>query len=163
MTSTVQHTVRLRRFAAAFLDLAIAMTFALVPAALTQGPSQGRVFGIGLLVGALYLLFRDGIPYAEWGARSLAKRWLGIRPYPVSGESMSWMLSVRRNLTIAASFAIPAFIYLIGGHKGIPFGDWVILPTVVLVIAEAALVAIDPIGRRIGDRVAHTRILEARH
>lgn len=162
MTSTVQHTVRLRRFAAAFLDMAIAMTFALVPAALTQGPAQGRVFGSGLLVGAVYLLFRDGIPFAEWGARSLAKRWLGIRPYPISGEPMTWMISVRRNATIAACFGIPAVVYLIGGHKGVPFGDWIILATLLVVAGEAALVAIDPIGRRIGDRLARTRILEAR-
>jgi hypothetical protein len=163
MSTTAPHTIRVRRFAAAFLDVAIAMTFALVPAALTQGPAQGRVFGVGLLVGTAYLLLRDGIPYAEWGARSLAKRWLGIRPYPVSGEAMTWRHSFRRNLTVAASFGIPALIYLIGGHKGIPFGDWVIYATLVVLLFEAALVGIDPIGRRIGDRFAQTRILEARH
>ncbi|MEL7416520.1 MAG: hypothetical protein AAGJ92_11615, partial [Pseudomonadota bacterium] len=60
--------VRVRRFAAGLLDSTLTLALALAPAALAPGVLKGRMFGVGLLLGALYLLFRDSIPYAEWGA-----------------------------------------------------------------------------------------------
>ena len=154
--------VRVRRFAAAFLDGALALTLALVPAALTPGATKGRAFGVGLLIGAVYLLVRDGLPYAEWGARSLGKRWLGIRPYRLGGEALTWTSSIQRNATVGGAFAVWSLVYLAGGFRGVPFG-WVLMwGAVALVAVEALLVAIDPVGRRLGDRLARTRVIEAR-
>ena len=55
-----------------------------------------------------------------------------------------------------------ALLYLAGGYRGIPFGEIVLGLAALVVVAEAVLVAIDPVGRRIGDRIAHTRVVEAR-
>ncbi|MDT0632407.1 RDD family protein [Rubrivirga sp. S365] len=154
--------VRVRRFAAAFLDGALALTLALVPAALTPGAFKGRMFGVGLLLGAAYLLLRDGLPYAEWGPRSLGKRWLGLRPYCVGGAALTWEVSARRNATVGGALAVWALIYLAGGFRGIPFGGFLLWAAVAVVVIEAVLVAIDPVGRRLGDRIAQTRVVEAR-
>ena len=155
--------VRVRRFAAGLLDATITLLLALAPAALVPGVLKGRMFGLGLLLGAAYLLLRDAIPYAEWGSRSLGKRWIGIRPYAVSGEPLTWRLSMRRNATVAGAATVWAVLYLIGGYKGIPFGEFVLGAAGIVILFEAVLVAIDPAARRLGDRWAKTRVIEARH
>lgn len=156
------HTVRIRRYAAAFLDALLALTIALAPAVPFPGVLKSRVFGVGLVAGTAYLLLRDGIPYAEWGARSLGKRWLGVRPYRVSGEPMDWRVSARRNATVAAAFGIPAVAYVLGGYRGFPFDRFVWLVAVGLVLVEAVLAGTDAEGARLGDRWADTRVTEAR-
>lgn len=156
------HTVRIRRYAAAFLDALLALTIALAPAVPFPGVLKSRVFGVGLVAGTAYLLLRDGIPYAEWGARSLGKRWLGVRPYRVSGEAMDWRVSARRNATVAAAFGIPAVAYVLGGYRGFPFDRLVWLVAVGLVLVEAVLAGTDAEGARLGDRWADTRVTEAR-
>ena len=162
VSATLAQPVRVRRYAAAFLDGSIALLLALVPAALTPGVLKGRMFGIGLLLGALYLLFRDGIPYAAWGARSLGKRWLGIRPYLPRGGELTWAVSARRNATVGGAALVPALIFFVGGYKLVPFADLILWAALAVLVAEAALVGIDPVGRRLGDRIAHTRVVEAR-
>lgn len=154
--------VRVRRVAAALIDAALALTIALVPAAFTPGIAKARVFGVGLLVGAVYMLVRDAIPYAEWGARSPGKRLIGLRPYRVGALPMDRRTSVRRNATLSAALGVPALMYLGGGYALIPFGDWIIWLCVALVAVETLLVAVDPLGRRLGDRLASTRVIEAR-
>ncbi len=155
--------VRVRRFAAALLDGVLALLLALTPAAVVPGVLKGRMFGVGLLLGAAYLLLRDGIPYAEWGSRSLGKRWLGIRPYRMSGEPMTWAVSARRNATVAGAVGLGAVLYLVGGYRGIPFGEFLLYIGAAVLAAESLLVAVDPVGRRAGDRLAQTRVIEARH
>ena len=154
--------VRVRRFAAALLDGTLALLIALAPAAFVPGVLKGRMFGVGLLLGAAYLLLRDGLPYAEWGARSLGKRWIGIRPYRVDGTPLTWATSARRNATVAGAAAVWAALYLVGGYRGIPFGEILLYLAAAVVAAEAVLAAIDPVGRRLGDRWAGTRVIEAR-
>lgn len=162
MVTALVRPVRVRRFAAAFFDASLALLLALIPAALTPGVMKGRMFGVGLLLGAAYLLLRDGIPYGEWGARSLGKRWLGIRPYLPRGGDLGWAASARRNATVAGAAVVPAVMFLVGGYKLVPFADVILGLALLLVVAEAALVAIDPVGRRLGDRLAGTRVVEAR-
>ena len=159
------HPVRVRRFAAATLDAAIALVLALAPA--TAPIEKARLFGVGLLLAAAYLLLRDGIPYAEWGARSPAKRLLGIRPYRISGEPMTLAASVRRNLTVGGAVGAVGLANLVGGFRGLAVAgvsitDIVLYGAAGLLVVEALLVAVDPVGRRIGDRLARTRVIEAR-
>lgn len=154
--------VRVRRAAAALIDAALAFTIALVPAAFVPGAAKARVFGVGLLVGAAYVLLRDAIPYADWGPRSLGKRWIGIRPYRVGGVPLDMQASLRRNATVGGAFAVPALMYLAGGYKLIPFGDVIVWLCVAVVAVEALLIVVDPLGRRVGDRLASTRVIEAR-
>ena len=163
MARSTARPVRIRRFAAALLDGTLALLIALVPAALTPGVLKGRMFGVGLLLGAAYLLLRDALPYAEWGARSLGKRWLGIRPYRLDRLEMSALSSARRNATVAGAALVWALLYLAGGYRGVPFGEIALYLAAAVVAAEAVLVAVDPVGRRLGDRIARTRVLEARH
>ena len=154
--------VRVRRFAAALIDGTLALVVALVPATLPLGAAKARLFGLGLLVGAAYLLLRDALPFGEWGPRSLGKRWLGIRPYRLDRLPMDARASARRNATVGGAAAVWAVLYLGGGYSGLPFG-WVLLyAAVAVVVAEAALVLVDPVGRRLGDRLARTRVIEAR-
>ena len=152
---------RLRRFAAATLDGAIAFALALLPAALAPAPKT-RAFGVGMLIAAAFVLLRDAIPYGEYGARSLGKRWFGMRPYLVSGDAMDAGASVRRNATLGGALALVGVLKLAGGARGLPFDGVLIALAVGLVAVEALLVGIDPVGRRIGDRIAQTRVLEAR-
>lgn len=154
--------VRVRRLAAALMDAALASVIALVPAAFTPGIAKARVFGLGLLVGAAYMLLRDAVPYAQWGARSFGKRWIGLRPYRVGGLPVDARTSVRRNATVGVAFALPALMYLGGGYALIPFGEYVVWLCVALVAVETLLVLVDPLARRVGDRLAATRVIEAR-
>lgn len=158
--------VRVRRLAAATLDAALAAVLALAPAAISP-VQKARLFGVGLLLAAAYVLLRDGVPYAEWGARSLAKRWLGIRPYRLSGEAMDLATSVRRNVTLGGAVGAVGLVYVLGGFRGIAvagisISDLVTFAALAVVAVEALLVAVDPVGRRIGDRLARTRVIEAR-
>ena len=152
---------RLRRFAAAALDGAVAFALALAPAAFAPAPKT-RAFGVGMLLAAAFVLLRDAVPYGEYGARSLAKRWFGIRPVPVSGAPMGVVASVQRNATLGAALGVIGVVKLVGGARGLVFDGVLIAVAVGLVAVEALLVGIDPVGRRIGDRIARTRVLEAR-
>jgi len=152
---------RLRRYAAAALDGAMALALALIPAALAPAPKT-RAFGVGMLLAAAFVLLRDAIPYGEYGARSLGKRWFGVRPYQMSGAPMDLMASIRRNGTLAGALGLIGALKLIGGARGFVFDTILIGLALALIVIEALLVGIDPIGRRIGDRIARTRVLEAR-
>ncbi len=162
MATPTARPVRTRRIAAALLDALLALLIALVPAALTPGVLKGRMFGVGLLIGAAYLLLRDGIPYAQWGARSLGKRLLGVRPYRIDQGPLDWASSARRNATVGGAALVWSLLYLAGGYRGIPFGEFVLYAAGAVVVVEVVLVAIDPVGRRLGDRYAGTRVVEAR-
>ena len=161
MPTATARPVRVRRLAAGLLDGALALVAALAPAALSP-VWKGRLFGLGLLVAAAYLLLRDGIPYAEWGPRSLGKRWIGLRPYRTDGLEMTRAVSARRNATIGGAALVWAAIYLVGGFRGVPFGGVLLWASAGVVAVEAALVLFDPAGRRLGDRLAETRVVEAR-
>ena len=152
---------RLRRVAAAALDGAMAIALALLPAALAPAPKT-RAFGAGMLVAAAFVLLRDAIPYGEYGARSLGKRWFGMRPLQMSGAPMDIAASIRRNATLGGALGLIGALKLIGGPRGLVFDGILISVALALIAIEAVLVGIDPVGRRIGDRIARTRVLEAR-
>lgn len=152
---------RIRRFAAAALDGGVALALALLPAALAPAPKD-RAFGVGLLIAAAFLLLRDAVPYGEYGARSLAKRWFGMRPVPMSGAPMDVMASMRRNATLGGAIGFIGILKLVGGPSGVMFDGILISLALGLIVVEILLMGIDPVGRRIGDRIARTRVLEAR-
>ncbi|MFN3598061.1 MAG: RDD family protein [Rubricoccaceae bacterium] len=155
-------TVVLRRFAAAFTDVLLALVvglaaYALVPAA------KVNAFGAGLLVGCVYLLLRDALPYKDRGARSIGKRAFGVRPVRADGHPVDVRTSLRRNLPLAALFIGEGFLYLVSGYVGLPFAEPVEWALRALLLAEAVLVAVDPASRRLGDRWADTLVVEARY
>ena len=85
---------------------------------------------IGPLLGALYLLLRDGFAFEYMDGRSLGKRLIGLRPVRLDGGKVDLATSASRNWTIAlASLA---------GSFGI-FGVLITLGLVLLLIFGGAI------------------------
>jgi hypothetical protein len=86
-----------------------------------------------LAAGAAYLLLRDAI-----GGQSVGKLLFGLVVIDLmSGRPASWSRSARRN-----------FLLLLPGAN------------VVAIFLEARTIARDPHGQRLGDRLAHTQVVE---
>ena len=128
-----------KRFVAAVIDGVIAGVVSIVPV-------------IGGLVGAAYMLVRDGLELDFMDGRSLGKKVMKLRPVRLDGGAMDIATSVKRNIP----FAIGPVIMIV------PVIGWVLGPIVALVIdlVESILVLADPQGRRIGDKMAETMVIE---
>lgn len=162
--ATRTRSVLVRRAAAFVLDMSFALTIALGFAVSTV--SKERFFGAGLLLGGLYLLFRDGLPLAKLRGRSIGKRMLWLLPIRLGGTTMDWKASAKRNWSIALVLLFPGLANLTMGYRqivlagNIGVNDALLGGFAVLLIIEALLVLVDPVARRIGDRVADTRVIE---
>ncbi len=128
-----------KRFLAALIDGALAGIVSFVPV-------------IGGLIGAAYMLVRDGLDVDFMDGRSLGKKVMKLRPVRLGGEKIDVGTSVKRNLP----FAIGPVIMII------PILGWLIGPVVALVIGliESVLVLTDAEGRRVGDKLAETMVVE---
>ncbi len=128
-----------KRFFAALIDGALAGIVSFVPV-------------IGGLIGAAYMLVRDGLDVDFMDGRSIGKKIMKLRPVRISGEMMDIGTSVKRNLP----FAIGPVIMII------PILGWLVGPVVALAIGlvEAILVLTDAEGRRVGDKLAETMVVE---
>jgi uncharacterized RDD family membrane protein YckC len=114
---------------------------------------------IGWLLGAGYILVRDGLDYEFMDTRSIGKRVMKLRPVPIDGSTMTLQRSAQRNwpLVFASLSRVLLFIPILG---------WILFPLVALAgavvgIVEIVLVLNDPEGRRWGDRLAGTKVIEA--
>lgn len=107
---------------------------------------------VGGLAGAAYMLVRDGLEVDFMDLRSLGKKVMKLRPVRIDGAPMDLMTSVKRNIP----FAIGPLIMVI------PILGWVIGPIVAIIIGiiEIILVLTDDEGRRMGDRLAETKVIE---
>lgn len=119
-----------------------------------------RMYGIGLLLGAAYILVRDGLELDFMDNRSIGKKIMKLRPQRLDGKPMDIETSVRRNWTLALSMAISGLSYLIGGWGGLFFLSALAGLAGLLGLAEAILVLTDNEGRRIGDKMAETKVVE---
>lgn len=167
--ATRTRSVLVRRAGALALDAAFALFLALLVPALAlaiPGASQSRLFGVGLLLGGLYILFRDGLPLGPLRGRSIGKRMLWLLPIRLGGATMSLGASVKRNWTLAMVLLFPGIANALFGFRqvvlpgNIGANDALLWVFVALVVVEALLVLVDPVARRIGDRVADTRVIE---
>ena len=110
---------------------------------------------LGSLAAATYLLLRDGLDLQYMQGRSLGKHVMGLAPVRLDGGPMDIETSMRRNWPLAisgllqASIVIPALVW-IGSLVG-----------TILVLYEAYRVMTDPAGRRWGDDMAGTCVVEA--
>lgn len=142
-----------RRFIAALIDAVPAILMAFI---LGLVPWIGGIIG-GLLAGAWWLA-RDGLDLEFADKRSLGKKVMKLRPVRLDGQPMTMEDSLKRNLPLALYcvgyllWVVPFFghimsipIFLIGGLIG---------------LVEAVLVLADPEGRRWGDKLAGTRVVE---
>lgn len=134
-----------KRAIAAIVDGAIAGAVGLIPV-------------IGGIIGALYILLRDGFDFEFMDGRSVGKKLMNLRPVRLDGGKMDFATSAKRNWTICLG-SLASFLLVI------PFLGWVLyIPTliaaIVLGIIELVRVFTDPEGRRLGDTVAGTRVIE---
>lgn len=139
-----------RRIIAGILDHLICMV-----------PYLFVIFGLplwllNLLFSALFLT-KDAIIFEisrqdEYKNKSIGKKLLNLKIACLDGGHVDWVRSIRRNITLAAGFIV-GILPIIGKFFGplIAFG---------FIIVEIFLVLTDESGRRIGDRVALTQVVD---
>ena len=134
-----------KRFIAALIDGLLAGSVSMVPV-------------IGGIVGAAYILLRDGLTIDFMDRRSIGKKLLKLRPVRADGQPMDPEASIKRNITLCIG-AVGAIFWII------PILGWIIaillgLVGLVVAVIEMVLVLTDPQGMRIGDKLAGTKIVE---
>lgn len=134
-----------KRFIAAIIDGVIGGAIGLIPV-------------VGGIIAAAYWLCRDGLEYEFMDRRSVGKKLMKLRPVRLDGRPMDLQTSVRRNWMFALGgvVALLAFIPIIGWILMVP----VALAAVVIGIVEAVLVFTHDEGRRFGDKMAGTHVIE---
>ncbi len=128
-----------RRFVAILIDAILAGIVCLIPF-------------IGGFIGAAYILLRDGFDFDFMKGRSLGKVAMNLKPVLVDGEkSTDISASVKRNWTLAVGYVFSSIpiINLIFAVIG-----------AILWIVEAVLVISDAEGRRLGDKMAGTKVID---
>lgn len=139
-----------RRIVAYLIDIVIAMTLALITAALMPP--------LAPLASALYLLFKDGLMFAvtkqdAWKNRSPGKRLLNLEIVSESGATIDLFLSAKRNLSlvVGALLELTILASAIAGIAGAVIG-----------LIELYLIVTDRDGRRLGDQWAQTQVTPTR-
>ena len=135
-----------KRFVAAIIDAVIGVMIGLIPA-------------IGGLAAAAYWLVRDGLEFEFMYRRSVGKHVMKLRPVTLDGSPMDITASAKRNWM----FALGGVVQLLWW---IPFIGWLFVVPVALAafaigVIELFLVITDPEGRRLGDKIANTKVIEA--
>jgi len=134
-----------KRFLAALIDGVLSGIVGLIPF-------------IGGLAGAAYMLVRDGLELDFMDQRSIGKKVMKLRPIRLDGQPMDIATSVKRNIPFAigpvgaALFIIP----VIGWIAGLLLA----VLSFIVVIIEIVLVLTDADGRRMGDKLAETMVIE---
>ena len=124
----------LNRFIAKLIDLFLAAAAAEV------------IAPVGFLAGLAYLLVADGFA----GGRGIGKRLIGLQTIlPETRESAGFRESIIRNIPFAVAYVAFA----------VPYVGW--LATAAIVAFEAILIIGNEWGRRLGDELAGTQVLDA--
>jgi len=134
------------RFLAFFIDAVIVSVVGLVPV-------------LGTLAAIAYALLRDGLHYEFMDGRSIGKKLMKLKVLRHDGSPMDMATSVRRNWPLALGSLAQGLLIL-------PVIGWVLLPFAVIAGALLALyevyrVVTDPEGRRWGDALAGTQVVQA--
>ncbi len=134
-----------KRVVAAIIDGVLGVVIGLIPV-------------IGGLIAAAYWLLRDGLDLEFMDQRSVGKKLMKLRPVTLDGSPVDIMTSVKRNWMFALGGVISLLLY-------IPILGWLLMIPVALValiigVIELVLVVTDDKGRRFGDRMANTQVVE---
>ena len=134
-----------KRFIAALIDGLLAGGVSILPF-------------IGGLIGAAYILLRDGLELEFMDRRSIGKKLMKLRPLRLDGQPMDVGTSVKRNLPLCIG-AVGSIFWVI------PILGWILailLAVIGLIVAvvELVLVLTDPEGRRMGDKLGATKVIE---
>lgn len=133
-----------KRLIAGIIDAVIAFAIGLIPL-------------IGGLIGAAYWLIRDGLELDFMDHRSIGKKLVKLRPVTLDGSPVDIMVSVKRNWMFALGGVVQLLIYtIVGILLAIPLAFVALL----LFIVEFVLVLTDAQGRRLGDKIANTIVIE---
>ncbi|MBU6479932.1 MAG: RDD family protein [Nitrospirae bacterium] len=101
---------------------------------------------VGFLAGLAYILTADGFA----GGRSIGKRVIGLQTVlPERREAAGFRESIIRNLP----FAVAQLAF------AVPYVGWIV--SVAIIAFEAVLILGNEQGRRLGDEVAGTQVLDA--
>jgi len=101
---------------------------------------------VGFLGGLAYILIADGFA----GGRSIGKRLIGLQTVlPDRRTAAGFRESIIRNLP----FAVAQLAF------AVPYVGWLV--SVVIIVFEAVLIIGNEQGRRLGDEVAGTQVLDA--
>lgn len=145
MTDMPQRADLPKRFIAAIIDAVAAVAVGFIPF-------------VGGLVATAYWLLRDGLDIEFMDGRSIGKALVKLRPVRLDGGKMDPMTSIKRNWMFALGGVAQLLLF-------IPIIGWIMLPFVglaalVLGVVELVLVITDAEGRRFGDKLAGTRVIE---
>ncbi len=101
---------------------------------------------VGFLAGLAYILIADGFA----GGRSIGKRLIGLQTVlPGRHEAAGFRESIIRNMP----FAVAQLAF------AVPYVGWIV--SVAIITFEAILILGNEQGRRLGDEVAGTQVLDA--
>ncbi len=134
-----------KRFIAAVIDAAIAFVIGFIPF-------------IGGLIGAAYWLVRDGLELDFMDGRSVGKKIMKLRPVRLDGLPMDIPTSVKRNWMFSLGGVIQVLLF-------IPILGWLLMIPVAFValglgLFEIYKVVTDAQGRRLGDSMGGTKVIE---
>lgn len=134
-----------KRIIAAVIDAVIGIVVGMIP-------------WIGGFISAAYWLVRDGLDVEFMDHRSLGKKLMKLRPVTLDGAPLDIATSVKRNwpFGFAGLSQVLLFIPILGWLLLIP----VALIALVVGVVEAFLALTDADGRRMGDKFAHTIVIE---
>lgn len=137
-------------------DLGKRLIAAIIDGILAAGVSFIPV--IGGIIGGLYMLLRDGLELDFMDRRSIGKKLTMLRPVRLDGQPMDPVTSAKRNLPLAVGAVGSIFLV-------IPILGWLVAVLFAVVglaiaIVEMVLVLTDPEGRRMGDKLAGTKVIE---
>jgi len=133
-----------KRIVAVLIDSAIAFVIGFVP-------------GIGSLIGGAYMVLRDGMEFDFMNHRSIGKHVMKLHLQSVDGSVLDLTTSLKRNWMFALAPLVPLLIISIVGWVLVPF---VLFAALALMVTELVLVLTDAEGRRLGDKMAGTLIVE---
>lgn len=137
-------------------DLGKRLIAAIIDGILAAGVSFIPI--VGGIIGGLYILLRDGMDVEFMDKRSIGKKLIKLRPVRLDGQPMDPVTSAKRNLPLSVG-AIGTVFWVI------PILGWIVavlfaLVGLVIGIIELVLVLTDPEGRRMGDKLAGTKVVE---
>jgi uncharacterized RDD family membrane protein YckC len=117
-----------------------------------------RIPWIGGILAALYILLRDGFDFEFMDHRSLGKRIMRLRPLCDDGSPVTFGVSAARNWPLVVTSLAVVLVL-------IPILGWLLIPLawvggLILLLVEGFLTITDEQGRRWGDRLAGTRVVE---
>jgi len=133
-----------KRILAVLIDAVLAIVIGFIPF-------------IGGLVAAAYWLVRDGLEIDFMDQRSIGKKLMKLRPVTLDGTPMDIMASAKRNWMFALGGVGQVFLWTL---IGIPIALLLWFVAFLLGILELILVITDDEGRRLGDKIANTMVIE---